>query len=81
VWVTIPPVTASPKGLRLVVDVTPQAATLRSGRSGQRVDTHACHRGEIDDQTAVAQGVSGHGVPATAHRHRQRPLSGEPHRR
>ena len=66
-----------PEGLGLVVDVAPQTAALSPDRSRQGVDPHPGHGGQVDHQAVVTHGVSGDGVAAASHRHRQRPLPGE----
>ena len=55
-----------PERLRLVVEVRPRAAALGAGGATRRVDAHGGHRGQVDDDAAVAGGEAGQRVPAAA---------------
>src|SRR5205085_1579815 len=53
--------------LRLPIEVREGAAALRARRPAGRIDAHAAHAGEVDDEAVVAEGVPGDVVAATAH--------------
>ena len=55
-------------GLGLVIDITPQGATLHVGRALAGVDGYRAHRGEVDDDPVVAQRGAGHVVASARDR-------------
>jgi hypothetical protein len=68
-------------GLRLVIDVAPQRATLHPGRATDGVDPHRAHGREVDDDPAFADRRPGHVVAATAYCDLEVVLAREAHRR
>jgi hypothetical protein len=68
-----------PEGLRLMVDMAPEATPLGSDRSHQRFDAHTGHGREVDHHAAVTQRVAGYGVTPASDRDRQVPLPSEAH--
>jgi hypothetical protein len=68
-----------PEGLRLMVDMAPEASPLSPDRSHQRVRTHAGHRREVDHQASVTQRVPGYGVSPTSDRYWHLALPTEAH--
>ena len=63
--------------LRRGVEVAPARTALHAGSPAHRIDLHAAHARQVDDQATVAHGVSRHVVPASAHRDPQRVLTRE----
>ena len=74
---TTPPGTASPKQLRLAVDVAPGRAALHAHRLRRRVDVDAAHLRQVDDEAAVVDRVAGDVVAAALDRERELVLAGE----
>ena len=68
-----------PEHLGLAVQVADRHAALRPDPPRARVDPHAAHRRQVDDQAGVAHGVARHVVPAAAHGDRQTVLAPEGH--
>jgi hypothetical protein len=68
-------------GLGLVVDVTPQGATLDLGRAFGWVDRDGAHRGQVDDDPVVAHGGAGHVVTPAPYRDLEVTVAREAHRR
>ena len=68
------------EGLRLAVDVGPEAPPATRTVERRRIDVDGPHRRQVDHQSAVGHGLAGHVVPAAAHRHEKVVLAGEPHR-
>src|SRR5262249_9596146 len=68
-------------GLRLVVDITPKRTALHPGRATGGVDPHGPHRGEVDDESVVAHGGTGHVVTAAAYGDLEVVVAGEAHGR
>ena len=64
VWLTMPPVAASPKGLALPIEMRIQATPLELNGSSQGIDPRSGHGGQVDDDPAVTDGVAGNGVAA-----------------
>src|SRR3546814_4060961 len=67
--------------LRLVVDVTPQRATLHPGPAVRGIDPHGPHRREVDDHSVVAGGGARHVVAAAPDCDLQIVVAGETPRR
>lgn len=59
------------EGLRLVVQLAPEDTRVAAGAAPVRVDPHAGHGAEVDDQPAVAHPVPGEAVPAGPDRDEQ----------
>ncbi len=67
------------EGLGLAVDLAPKQSRLCAGGPRHRVDPEALHRGQIDDDSAIARRRAGHVVAAAAHGDDELPLAREPH--
>jgi hypothetical protein len=67
------------EGLGLTVDLTPKQSWLRARGPRDRIDPEALHRGQIDDDSAIARRRAGNIVAAAAHGDDELPLAGEPH--
>src|SRR5215208_7456986 len=63
--------------LRLMVDVAPDGPALYSHRASIGVDVDAAHIREVDDQTAIIDGVAGDVVGASSHGEQQTMLPRE----
>ena len=63
--------------LRLVVDVAPQRTTLHPGPAVGRIDPHAPHRREVDDDPVVANGGARHVVASAPYGNLQIVVAGE----
>jgi hypothetical protein len=59
------------------VEVAKRAAPLGARRAPPGVDLDGPHLGQVDDQAAVAERVTGHAVPAPAHGDQQLVVAGE----
>ncbi len=59
------------KGLRLAIEITPHRAALDSGDARLRIEVHAAHAREIDDDAAVTTREAGHGVAAAPDGHQE----------
>ena len=68
------------EGLGLVVDVAPRRSAFGASRAFRRIDAHAVHPRKIDHEPAVAHGVPGHAVAASANRYEKIVVAGERHR-
>ena len=53
------------KHLRLAIEIAPVHPGLGSRRTFDRINLAALHRGEVDHQTAIVDGIAGHVVTAT----------------
>jgi hypothetical protein len=62
------------------VEVFQCATTLRTRREALGIDTDPRHLRQIDDHPAIAERMTGHAVPAPAHREQQLVVAGEAHR-
>ena len=66
--------------LRLAVELAPQHAGLRPGRTRHRIDPDPLHRREVDHEAAFAERVTADAVAAGAHRYQQVSPAGEVNR-
>jgi hypothetical protein len=66
------------EGLGLTVDLAPKQSRLRARGPRDGIDPEALHRGQIDDDSAIARRRAGHVVAAAAHGDYELPLAGEP---
>src|SRR5215472_15267654 len=64
--------------LRGSVELAPQNAARGPGGAGRRVNADRLHQGEVDHDPAVADGVTGHRVPAAADGDKEVALAREP---
>ena len=64
-----------------LVHDSPGRAAGHGGHAPGRVDPHRDHRGQVEHQGPVRDGIAGVVVPAAADAHRQLPVAGEPDRR
>ena len=70
-----------PKGMRGVVDVALGAARANPRRTGHRIDAHALHGRQVDDEAVVDAGKPGSVMTATANRNAEVIVAPEIHRR
>ena len=70
-WVTIPPVVASPNACVSRSKLAPERARLGPRRARLRIDADPLHQAEVDDDAAVADRQAGEAVPAAADRELQ----------
>ena len=80
VWLTMPPVVASPCAC-LVVDIAPQGATLHPGGATGPVDPHGPHPGEVDDDAVVAHRGARHVMSPAPYGDVEVVVTGEAHGR
>ena len=75
---TMPPGAASPKSLRLAIEIRPRRPALGPDGAALRIDPNPPHRRQVDHQPAVAGPEPGDVVPSAAHRQQQVVVGGEP---
>ena len=75
VWLMIPPVVASPNWLGGAVELAPEEPAGGAGGPRGRIDPDRFHQREVDHHPAVADRVTGDGVPATADRDQHVPFA------
>src|SRR5262249_61625807 len=66
-----------PEGVRRMINIAPHASTLNTNRSISRVNIHALHAREIDDDAIVAGAQSRAVVATAAYCQGQTPLAGK----
>ena len=65
--------------LRLVIEITEERPAAHPHKRARAVHAHALHRRKVDDESAIANGIAGHVMPAAPHRDRQLLLPGKAH--
>jgi hypothetical protein len=74
-------VLTSPVALTGRIEILPESASLAGRCTGVRIDDDLAHQPQVDDETFVANTVTGNAVTASAHGDRKIGNSCEPDRR